>query len=363
MAVYESKNPTKDGRKYFFRVIYKDVFGEKHDYTSPKFKKRSDAVQEEAIFRTQINDKVSLSSITIENAFYELLKLKTKNVKSSTLVRIKYHFKYLEPIKNIKINDINLTIYNKWISFLDQQNLGNNYKNKILGLFTQIINYSYKYYNTQNQILKFLEKYKENEIKKEMDFFTLEEFKQYEAVIEDFEWKTFFEVLYYMGLRQGEVQALTWKEINFENGTLTVKQTLTTKLKGIEWQMTTPKTKSSIRTLPIKKDLLESLKTMNINAKKYKDYKDSWFVFGNSLPFKETTIQLRKNKYCKLANVKQIRIHDFRHSCASLLINQGASITLVSKYLGHSKISMTLNTYTHLYKSELDNIVNLINNI
>ncbi len=52
---------------------------------------------------------------------------------------------------------------------------------------------------------------------------------------------------------------------------------------------------------------------MNIKAKQYKDYKDSWFVFGNSIPFKETTIQLRKNKYCKLANVKQIRVHDFRH--------------------------------------------------
>lgn len=119
--------------------------------------------------------------------------------------------------------------------------------------------------------------------------------------------------------------------ITYSNKVYTVKYTLTTKLKGVDWQITSPKTKSSIRTLPIKKDLLEGLKIMNIKAKQYKDYKDSWFVFGNSIPFKETTIQLRKNKYCKLANVKQIRVHDFRHSCASLLINQGASITLVSK--------------------------------
>jgi integrase len=81
------------------------------------------------------------------------------------------------------------------------------------------------------------------------------------------------------------------------------------------------------------------------------------------LPFRETTIQVNKNKACKLARIKQIRIHDFRHSCASLLINKGASIALVSKYLGHSNISITLNTYTHMYKSELDNMIKILNNL
>lgn len=99
------------------------------------------------------------------------------------------------------------------------------------------------------------------------------------------------------------------------------------------------------------------------NAKQYTDFNKEWFVFGNSLPFSETTIQEYKNKACKLAKVKQIRIHDFRHSCASLLINKGASIALVSKYLGHSNISITLNTYTHMYQSELDNMVKILNNL
>ena len=64
-----------------------------------------------------------------------------------------------------------------------------------------------------------------------------------------------------------------------------------------------------------------------------------------------------------MARVKDIRIHDFRHSCASLLINKGASISLVSKYLGHSNISITLNTYTHMYKSELIEMTNILNNL
>jgi site-specific recombinase XerD len=70
-----------------------------------------------------------------------------------------------------------------------------------------------------------------------------------------------------------------------------------------------------------------------------------------------------KNKYAKEANVKQIRIHDFRHSCASVLINNGASIMIVAKYLGHSKIDQTLNTYSHLFKNKLDEIVQTLDSL
>lgn len=65
----------------------------------------------------------------------------------------------------------------------------------------------------------------------------------------------------------------------------------------------------------------------------------------------------------KLAGVQQIRIHDFRHSCASLLINNGANVTVVAKYLGHTKIEETLNTYTHLFNSALNEVVALIDKL
>ena len=61
-----------------------------------------------------------------------------------------------------------------------------------------------------------------------------------------------------------------------------------------------------------------------------------------------------------MARVKDIRIHDFRHSCASLLIDNGANITSVAKYLGHSKIEKTLNTFSHMYQNRLDTIINII---
>ena len=196
-----------------------------------------------------------------------------------------------------------------------------------------------------------------------MNFFTYKEYKQFDSVINSFQYHVFFEILYFLGLRQGECQALTWNDINFEKEEVHIRKTLTTKIKGDKYTISSPKTKASIRILPLTKNLYEDLKAMKNSAMKYKDYSDDWFVFGNSLPFAESTIQKKKNEYCNLAKVKQIRIHDFRHSCASLLINQGASIALVSKYLGHSKISTTLNTYTHMYKSELENVTRLLNNL
>lgn len=94
----------------------------------------------------------------------------------------------------------------------------------------------------------------------------------------------------------------------------------------------------------------------------FTNYKDSWFISGADLPLGDDAIR-RKIRNCKLANIKQIRTHDFRHSCASLLINNGADITLVAKFLGHSKIDETLNTYTHMFQTKLTNIIGIIDSL
>ena len=196
-----------------------------------------------------------------------------------------------------------------------------------------------------------------------MQFFTYDEYKKFDSVIDSHVWHTFFEILYFLGLRQGECQALTWLDVDLSNKTLKVSKTLTSKIKGEKWTISSPKTKTSNRTLPLPDIIVNDLAKIKNDVKKLKDYNDKWFVFGNTIPFRENTIANHKNSYCIKADLKQIRIHDFRHSCASLLINQGATITLVSKYLGHSKVSITLDVYSHFYKSELDNIVERINNL
>lgn len=86
-------------------------------------------------------------------------------------------------------------------------------------------------------------------------------------------------------------------------------------------------------------------------------------MFGCLEPIHPDRIRKRKNRSAAIAGVKQIRVHDFRHFTASLLTNNGENVTLVAKYLGHSKIDETLNSYSHMFESKLDDLVNTINSL
>ena len=153
--------------------------------------------------------------------------------------------------------------------------------------------------------------------------------------------------------------------IDFDNQYLSVNKNIvaTRGDEGKSYMVTTPKTKSSIRNIPIPKVLMEDMKVLYEVSKRHYGFNDDWYLFGDTDPITNGKLRHRKNKDCKLAEVKQIRIHDFRHSCASLLINSGATINVVAKYLGHTKIDETLNTYSHLFKNQLNEIINIIDKL
>lgn len=358
-------NPTKDGRQYVFTLRYKDIYGTNKQYTSMRYKTKREAELEEARYKIKISEnKVNATNLTFSQLFLEYVEYRKKDMKLQSINKLINLFKVFDPIKDVKINSFDLTMYKQFRNYIESKEYSIEYKNKIIGLLKRLIRYSNKYYNTSDKTLAFIDNFKEvNKIKKEMQFFTYDEFLKFLSVIDEFNYKTFYEVLYYLGLRQGEATALTWNDINFIKKEVNINKTLTTKLKGQLYTVSSPKTVNSNRTLPIPDKLIKSLEKLKEEAKKKKYFNDGWFVFGDELPFKESTIQRHKNKYCELAGVKQIRIHDFRHSCASFLIQNGASIVLVSKYLGHSKISVTLDIYTHLYKSELLEVSKMIDTI
>lgn len=93
------------------------------------------------------------------------------------------------------------------------------------------------------------------------------------------------------------------------------------------------------------------------------DFNEDWYIFGGINPLSTTTIGRKKDIYCKKANVKKIRIHDFRHSHASLLLSYGVPITVISQRLGHSDTNMTLNIYSHLIPQDEDKAIDILNNL
>lgn len=124
------------------------------------------------------------------------------------------------------------------------------------------------------------------------------------------------------------------------------------------------KTKDSKRIVPITKSLLNDLKELYEHDKNtIANFNDDFFVCSDCRPIADSTLYLYRSNMADKACLKRIRIHDFRHSCASLLINNGANVTLVAKYLGHTKIEETLNTYSHMFSTALDSVVSVIDSL
>lgn len=111
--------------------------------------------------------------------------------------------------------------------------------------------------------------------------------------------------------------------------------------------------------------LVNSLKKAKLEDKQLNDFNENYFVAEDAFPISSNALVDCKNTNCEKAGVKQIRLHDFRHSFASLslLINKGANIQVVAKYLGDTKIEETLKTYSHLFISTLDEIINVIDTL
>lgn len=170
----------------------------------------------------------------------------------------------------------------------------------------------------------------------------------------------------FYGLRRSEAVGLRWSAIDFENNTLTIRHTVTScNLSGKRVQIArdTTKTKSSMRTLPLIpafKDLLlekreKQEEYRRVCGRSYdKRYLDYICVDEMGTLISPDYLTASFPKLLKKNNLRHIRYHDLRHSCASLLLANGVPMKQIQEWLGHSDIATTSNVYAHLdYNSKL----------
>ena len=188
----------------------------------------------------------------------------------------------------------------------------------------------------------------------EMHFWTLEQFNQFIECVPKFPARVGFSVLFWTGLRIGELLALTLEDIDLEAATLTVNKSFQT-IDGKE-VVTEPKTPKGNRTVPLPKKLCDMIR--QYEAAMYEPQPDD-----RLFPFTKHYFHHQMNQGCKASGVERIRLHDLRHSHASLLINSGAPILLVSERLGHEDIETTLRTYGHLYPSATSEVVKKLDDL
>lgn len=222
----------------------------------------------------------------------------------------------------------------------DGKKYSQTYLKTVNNQLTALFNYAVKYYDLrENSCHKAGSMGKKNA--EEMQFWTTEEFKTFREAVKDKPQSYMsFEMLYYTGMRIGELMALTKADIDLTAGVVTVSKSYNRlNQKDI---ITPPKTPKSNRIISIPPFLCDELRAYMGQIFELKDV-DRLF------PFTKHFLEKEMKRGCKASGVKKIRLHDLRHSHASLLIELGFSQLLIAERLGHEKVETTLNTYSHLW--------------
>ncbi len=187
-----------------------------------------------------------------------------------------------------------------------------------------------------------------------MLFWTLEEYKKFSEVMMDKPISYYaFQMLYWCGIREGEMLALTPKDFDFKAETVTIDKSYQ-RLKGRD-VITTPKTKKSNRTIKMPKFLCEEMQ----------EYLGMFYEAGENdriFPVSKSYMHHEMDRGSKEANVKRIRIHDLRHSHVSLLIEMGFTALAIADRLGHESIEVTYR-YAHLFPSKQTEMANKLDNL
>jgi integrase len=170
-----------------------------------------------------------------------------------------------------------------------------------------------------------------------------------------------FEALYVLaittGMRQGELLALKWQDVDLQNGILSVGRTLTRV--GGRIALGEPKTKKSRRSIRLtpralgvlKTHLKRQLREIEVLGDRYQD-RGLLFATDTGGPINPSNLRKRSlAPLLKKAELPHIRFHDLRHTCATLLLNQGTHPKFVQELLGHATIAITLDTYSHVMPS------------
>ena len=146
----------------------------------------------------------------------------------------------------------------------------------------------------------------------------------------------------FTGLRVGELCGLKWSDIDFQNGTVSVCRTVQriNKHGKSEVAIGSPKSKSSVRIVPIPDFLLAILK-----AKRKGD--DFYIITRTSKPTEPRTMQNRFKSILKTCGIRNVNFHLLRHTYATICIENGFDPKTLSELLGHADASITLNRYVH----------------
>lgn len=339
-------------KTYYFTCYYVDWQGERRRKMQRGFVRMKDAKAAERAFLDQYSTQADMSFEALYNIYIDDCR---KNLKPVTVYSRDSVAKntILPYFGAMKITDITPAHIRKWQNDIKEHFSPTSQRQRHTVL-SAIFNFAVKFYGLRINPAKQaggIGTLKSNR----QDFWTLEEFNKAIERETDIVYKTAFTLLFYSGLRIGELLALTVADYDKETRTISISKTLS-KVGGVE-HITAPKTPKAVRkiVLPRKATAVLDEYISRLYEPQPKERLFSMLTNEGALA--------HFHRLAQKAGVQSIRLHDLRHSHASLLINAGVNVKAISERLGHEDIQTTLNIYGHLYEKQASNIAELLDKI
>lgn len=375
MPITKTKNK-KDGlQQYRVRINYIDQFGKPHNRAKLVYG-LSEAKQAEKELLEEIGkEKPATARMTVQQLYDEYILAKENEVRYSSLVKIKNCISkgVLPMLSDKQIAKLTVKHMQEWknetakIGFA-QATLRNYY-----GEFRQMLNYAVKMGYIPKNPLTVVGNFKESfEIKSKdkIQYYTAEQFiafiteakkaAQEKGTINEWSYYVFFNIAFYTGARKGEIYALKWSDI--EGNILHIRRSVAQKY-GTGNIETPPKNKSSYRDLQIPTPLMEILLEQKERQMQDEKFTEDFRICGGIDCIRDSTVTNKNVEYANKAGLPHIRVHDFRHTHATLLVNEGINIQEIARRLGHSNVEITWNTYSHLYPREEERAISVLDKV
>ncbi len=335
----------------FRYVDYKGDHKRKHKCN---FKTKRDAQEFMDSFLAKQSKNLNMSFKDFVDLYYEDM---SHRLRENTMRSKKYiiDLKLIPYFGKRNICDISAADIRLWQNELLEQNYAQTYLKTINNQLTAIFNYAVRYYDLpRNPCMQAGSIGKSHA--EEMNFWTKDEFERFLEAVEDKPISYYaFMTLFWTGLRVGELLALLFGDVDFENKTLSVTKSLQ-RIDGRD-VVTEPKTEKGKRKITLPDFLLGHLQ-------EYSDRKYGIMADERMFPVTKSYLEHEIVRGVGISGVKRIRLHDLRHSHASMLISQlDAPPLLVAQRLGHEKIQTTLQTYSHLYPNQAEELAEKLENL
>lgn len=326
------------------RTRYIDWTGAKKQKTKRGFTRKADAIEWEQNFQLKAAQDVDMTFGDFVVTYIEDMKprLRENTWKTKEVIISK---KILPYFKDKKLSDITAPDIVSWQNEIMKQtdNSGNHYSKTYLktihNQLSAILNHAVSMYGLKANMARKVGNMGK-EVPREINFWTQQEYEKFaEAIADKEESYMAFEILYWCGIRLGELLALTPEDFNLTDCTLRINKSYQ-RLNG-EDVITDPKTPKSNRTIYLPEFLKAEIKSYLSHLYNI-EQDERIFLISKSFLHHEM------DRGVKASGVKRIRIHDLRHSHVSLLINMGFSALAIGERVGHEAPEITYR-YAHLF--------------